>query len=88
MRGDPRHTRVDSPIDFDDLGLPDANLTETARSHLGIRWTGFLQAPLSENFTFSLQVSGSDVARLFLANQLVVYVDNTWSHTPEGWWAT
>ena len=77
---------MDAQVDFN-LDLSNANLTEMAGDHMGVRWTGFLKAPLSENFTFTTQVIGNDVVRLFIANQLVVYQDNSHGNIPQGQYA-
>ena len=55
LQGSPVLSRVDSSVNFDwGSGL----LTDSARDHVGIRWTGLVKAAYSETYTFTTNTTG------------------------------
>lgn len=77
LTGSPLFTKVDAKVDSDfGAGSPDNRMPVDSFS---IRWDGFVQAPATSDYTFSL--ASDDGARLYVNNQLVI--DN-WGPTPTG----
>ena len=64
--GTPAMTRVDSTIDFSWPSF----ITETAQDDVSARWTGWLQVPFSENYTFVISVN--DAARLVVNEEELI----------------
>eukprot|EP00952_Eustigmatos_sp_NYUAD-ZCMA_P006335 27369-Eustigmatos_ZCMA.PRE.1 len=63
MQGEPALVRQDEKLGGD--------CTPLAKSDVGVRWTGFLKAPLNATFTFYTRLGGRDQARVFIARRLV-----------------
>jgi hypothetical protein len=58
---------VDQKIDFD---FGDSFITATGKDYISARWSGFIQVPFNETFTFYAQAN--DGAKLFVNDQLVI----------------
>lgn len=67
--------RVDGEISFD--WNPNAHIREGLRagSNRSVRWTGQIQPPATNDYTFALDTSKWTVVRLFIDDQLVVDAD-------------
>lgn len=83
MQGAPFATLIDEQID-----LSWGHEPMVARSSLthdtAVRWDGFLMSPLNETFTFTTELEGYDVARVWVAGSLVVVHDNHRGKTRHG----
>jgi hypothetical protein len=67
LYGTPAELRVDQKIDFD---FGDSFITATGKDYISARWSGFIQVPFNETFTFYAQAN--DGAKLFVNDQLVI----------------
>ena len=67
LYGTPAESRVDRQIDFD---FGDSFITATGKDYISARWSGFIQVPFNETFTFYAQAN--DGAKLFVNGELLI----------------
>ncbi|GAB1370595.1 glycoside hydrolase family 3 protein [Candidatus Kapaibacterium sp.] len=68
MEGEPKHTRVDTSLDFD-WGFVDPAPGVSADS-FSVRWTGIIKVPESGEYTF--KVTSDDGTRLTIGDKIVI----------------
>eukprot|EP00752_Nemacystus_decipiens_P001537 g1506.t1 len=79
LAGRPLVTRIDSSISLDwGSGVPaGVSRVGSTGGSVGIRWDGFVKAPLSGEFTFTITTGAGDEARLWIRDTLIIDTSST-----------